>query len=138
MSDNNKSEKNWLDVSCTVHYLYADRPADMSGKYEVTLGNLSDRAVTNLKGWGVNVKTNPKKPEFGHYITCTSHNPLTDRVFDQNGEVLTALVGSGSKAVATISTYKWTYKSKSGVSPSLFKLVITDLVPVERKQREVV
>jgi len=37
-------------------------------------------------------------------------------------------VGNGSKAICMIGSYAWTYKNKKGVSPSLAKLVITDLV----------
>jgi hypothetical protein len=37
-------------------------------------------------------------------------------------------VGNGSKAKAVINPYEWKYKNKKGVSPSLRKLVITELI----------
>ena len=40
----------------------------------------------------------------------------------------TEAIGNGSKAKALVSSYSWTYKNKKGVSPSLKKLVVTELV----------
>lgn len=131
-------KRNYLDVSCTVHWAFVEKPADMSGKYEVTLGSLSEKATTNLEGWGVKVKSNPNKPELGRHIKCTSNNPMTDRIFDVSENPMQELIGGGSKAVATVSTYQWEFKGKKGVSPSLVRLVITDLVPVPRRAREAV
>jgi hypothetical protein len=42
-------------------------------------------------------------------------------------------VGNGSKAIALIAPYEWKFKNKKGVSASLKKLVITDLVKYEAK-----
>jgi hypothetical protein len=106
----------------------------MSGKYEVVLGNLSDAAVTNLKGAGVPVKNNPDKPEQGNYITCRSSRPI--EATDQGGNPVTVLVGNGSRAIATVGSYEWTFKNKTGTSPSIYKLVITDLVEVTRREQE--
>jgi hypothetical protein len=45
-----------------------------------------------------------------------------------DGDEITEDIGNGSKAKALVGSYDWTYKNKKGVSPSLIKLVITDLV----------
>ena len=37
------------------------------------------------------------------------------------------MVGNGSKAKVVLSHYDWTFKGKKGRSPSIFKLIITDL-----------
>lgn len=96
---------------------------DMSGKYQVDLCNLSDAAVLALEDVGISVK---HKDEMGSHITCKSKNPI--RAKGAEGEDLEGVsVGNGSKAVCKIGTYDWTFKGKSGVSPSLNYLQITEL-----------
>jgi hypothetical protein len=88
---------------------------------------LSDKAVTALEDMGISVQENAeKKPEQGKYITCKSQRPI--KVFDDDGLEIDEDVGNGSKAVCMIGSYPWTYKNKKGISASLAKLVITDLV----------
>jgi hypothetical protein len=71
--------------------------------------------------------TVPDKEGQGRYITCKSANPI--KAFDNDGVELAGVkIGNGSKAKAIITSYEWKYKNKKGVSPSLKKLVITDLV----------
>jgi hypothetical protein len=66
----------------------------------------------------------------GYYITCKSNNPI--RAYDKNGEVMEGIgVGNGSQSVALVSFYDWSWKNKAGRSPSLKKLVVTDLVSFE-------
>lgn len=40
-------------------------------------------------------------------------------------------IGNGSKAEALVGFYEWRYQKKEGVSPSLKKLVITELQAYE-------
>ena len=123
-----------IKVNCTMHWAFLKKPAEMSGKFEAVLGNLSDAAVTNLKGAGIKVHNNPDKPEQGNYITCRSTRPI-EAIFE-DGTPVEALVGNGSRAIATIGCYEWTFKNKTGVSPTIYKLVINDLVEVQRRQDE--
>lgn len=96
---------------------------DLSGKYEVNLCKLSDAAVEALKEMGIDVK---EKEGMGKYILCKSAKPM--KAFDVDNDEITEDIGNGSKAKAIITSYEWKYKNKKGVSPSLKKLVITDLV----------
>jgi hypothetical protein len=99
----------------------------MSGKFQLNLCNLSDAAVEALEDMGISVQTGEeKKAEMGRYITCKSEKAI--RVFDTDNDEITEAIGNGSKGKALVSSYSWTYKNKKGVSPSLKKLVITDLV----------
>jgi hypothetical protein len=50
------------------------------------------------------------------------------KAFDVDGEEITEEIGNGSKAKALVTPYEWKYKNKKGISASLIKLVITDLV----------
>ena len=99
----------------------------MTDAYTVDLCNLSDKAVAALEDMGISVQENlEKKPEQGKYITCKSQRPI--KAFDTDNEEIVEDIGNASKAICMIGSYPWTYKNKKGISPSLAKLVITDLV----------
>jgi hypothetical protein len=123
-------EKQKVKIKCDIFWCQHNRMNEMSGAYQVNLGNLSDAAVAALEEMGVSVreKTDLKDGDvnMGKYITCKSQKPM--RVFDVDGEPIEEAIGNGSKGKALISAYEWTYKNKKGVSPSCLKLVVTDLV----------
>jgi hypothetical protein len=105
-------------------YLTSINP--QANKYTVDLCNLNERTVEALEGMGINVLTNAKKPEKGHYITCKSTYPIPAE--DESGTEIKVGVGNGSKAIVMVKPYKWEWKNKSGISPTLMKLKVTDLV----------
>ena len=110
-------------IHTTLYWASLNNKNDLSGKYQVDLGNLSDAAVMALEGIGIDVKN---KPDLGNYISCKSTTPI--KAVDEQGIALNpeTLVGNGSKAA--VSFYDWTHMNKSGRSPSLVKLMVTDLV----------
>jgi len=116
-----------IKLRADIMWAYLDTPNEMSNKYQVDLCNLSAAAVKALEGMGIEVRT---KDDKGAYITCKSQNPI--RAYDESGlEMTGVIVGNGSKAIAVIGSYSWTWKNKEGVSPSLKKLVIEELVSYE-------
>lgn len=116
-----------LKIKADVYWASLNRKNEMADAYTVDLCNLSDKAVAALEDMGISVLENlEKKPEQGKYITCKSQRPI--KAFDTDNDEITEDVGNGSKAICMIGTYAWTYKNKKGVSPSLAKLVITDLI----------
>ena len=116
-----------LKIKATVNWAFLNRKNEMADAYTVDLCNLSDKAVAALEDMGISVQENAeKKPEQGKYITCKSQRPI--KAFDTDNEEIVEDIGNGSKAICMIGSYAWTYKNKKGVSPSLAKLVITDLV----------
>ena len=116
-----------LKIKADVYWAKLNRKNEMADAYTVDLCNLSDKAVAALEDMGISVQENlEKKPEQGKYITCKSQRPI--KAFDTDNEEIVEDVGNGSKAICMIGSYAWTYKNKKGVSPSLAKLVITDLV----------
>lgn len=118
------AESQSVKIKADVMWAQLDKVNEMSGKYQVNLCNLSDAAVVALEEMGISV---PDKEGQGRYITCKSANPI--KAFDNDGVELAGVkIGNGSKAKAIITSYEWKYKNKKGVSPSLRKLVITDLV----------
>ena len=116
-----------LKLKADVYWASLNRKNEMADAYTVDLCNLSDKAVAALEEMGISVQENlEKKPEQGKYITCKSQRPI--KAFDTDNEEIVEDVGNGSKAICMVGSYPWTYKNKKGVSPSLAKLVITDLV----------
>lgn len=116
-----------LKIKATVNWAFLNRKNEMADAYTVDLCNLSDKAVAALEEMGISVQENlEKRPEHGKYITCKSQRPI--KAFDTDNDEIVEDVGNGSKAICMIGSYAWTYKNKKGVSPSLAKLVITDLV----------
>lgn len=125
------STQNPVKVRATLQYCYHNRKADLSNKFEVTLANLSDAATAKLGEMGIEVKTSEKHPEWGNYIIVRSNYeiPLTDSNGEELGEDVK--VGNGSKAEALVDSYEWAYKKKTGVSPSVVGIVVTDLIRYE-------
>jgi hypothetical protein len=113
-----------IKVKATVMYPYLTQPNDRfnpeNPKYEVSLAQLSEKAVEAIEGIGVKVY---HKPDQGHKISCKSTMPI--RVYDTEGnEIDGSIVGNESEAVAILSFYENRY----GKFPQLNRLVITKLV----------
>jgi hypothetical protein len=114
-----------VKVKAEIMWAFLNKPNEMSGKFQVDLCNLSDKAVGALEEMGIEVKTKEGK---GAYVTCKSTRPIA--AYDDGGSLLEGeILGNGSKAAAIITPYEWSFKGKKGVSPSLRKMVITELVP---------
>jgi hypothetical protein len=85
--------------------------------------------VKALEELGITVRSNAeKRADEGHYITCKSNYKID--AFDSKGDLIPAEVkiANGSKATAVISFYEWNYRGKKGISPSIRKLTITNLI----------
>ena len=116
-----------LKIKATVYWAFTSRKNEMADCYTVDLCNLSDKAAAALEDMGIPVQENAeKKPEQGKYITCKSQRPI--KAFDTDNAEIDEDIGNGSKSICMVGTYPWTYKNKKGISASLAKLVITDLV----------
>lgn len=119
-----------IKVQADIMWAFLDTPNQLSGKYQVDLCNLTKGAVDALKGMGVNVLNKSEQPEKGQYITAKSVNyPI--KTEDVNGNPITAKVGNGSKGIALLKPYEYSYKGKKGVGIGINKLVVTDLVVYE-------
>jgi len=120
-------ENNRVKLRADVMWASLNRVNEMSQKYQVDLCNLSDAAVKAFEDMGITCK---HKEEQGYFITCKSNNPI--RAYDKDGDLIEGvMIGNGSKAVAMVGSYEWKWKNKEGVSPSLKKLIIEELVAFE-------
>ena len=114
-----------VKIKADIMWAYLTKPNEMSGKYQVDLCNLSEKASEALESMGIDVKTKEGK---GRFITCKSVRPIT--IYDDGGSILDgSLLGNGSKGVALVDSWEWQYQKKKGVSPGLKKLVITEYKP---------
>lgn len=118
----------------TLMWAKLDKVDDMSGKYQVELTNLSKDHVEAISGLGVEVRNNKDKPEKGFYVTCKSTRPIT--ALDKEGGILKQVVGNGSKANILLGSYDWTFKGKKGKSPTIAKMIVTDLKVYEGDDAE--
>lgn len=116
-----------LKVQAEVMWAFLDKPNELSGKYQVDLCNLSKDAVKALTDVGVNVRKKEDQPEKGFFVTAKSANyPI--KTVGMDGNPLNGVkVANGSKAVALLSPYEYTYQKKKGVAVGIDKLIITDL-----------
>jgi len=111
-------------VKADIMWAFLDTPNQMSERYQVDLCNLSPEAIERIESAGIDVK---KKDEKGFFIVAKSKNyPIKTEMSD--GSTINAKVGNGSKGVAWIKPYKYTFRGKDGVSAGINKLVITDLI----------
>jgi hypothetical protein len=115
-----------VKIKATLMWASLDKVNPMSGDYQVELCELSPAAVAALEEIGVEARKRPDKPEKGFFITAKSKYPI--RAYDPAGDEIHAAVGNGSKGTAVIGSYEWTFKNKKGVSASIKKLVVTDIV----------
>ena len=112
-----------VKIKATLFWCQHNKINELSGKYQMILGQLSDAAVEALEGLGISTM---EKEEMGKYITCKSAKPM--RIYDVDGDEINEDIGNGSKAKAIITSYEWKYKNKKGVSPSAKKIVVTEHV----------
>jgi hypothetical protein len=115
-----------LKVQAEIMWAFLDTPNQLSGKYQVDLCNLTKEAVKTLEGMGASVRKKDEQPEKGFFVTAKSVNyPIT--TVDADGNPITGKVGNGSKGIALLKPYEYSYKGKKGVGIGINKLIVTDL-----------
>ena len=72
-----------VKVKADIMWAYLNKPNELSGKYQVDLCNLSDKAAKALEGMGLEIKQKEGK---GNYITCKSTRPIV--AFDDGGSAI--------------------------------------------------
>ena len=114
-----------VTINADIMWASLNEPNRMSGKFQVDLTQLSKAAIEALEMMGLSVRS---KEGQGDFITAKSNNPI--RAYDTDGnEIKGILIGNGSKGKAVIGYYDWKSPAgQAGRSPSLMKLVVTDLI----------
>jgi hypothetical protein len=133
------SEAN-INLKCQLYWPSLTSKNQLADKYTVDLALLSDEAVTALEDMGL--KVNNKGDDRGYYITCKSNNKY--RAFHPDGEEVLikgrtplseddnpdmgVIVANGSEAKCLVGFYDWEYMKKKGRSPTLRRMVISNVV----------
>ena len=114
-----------ITINSTFMWPFLTETNKMSGKYQVDLTQLSPAAVEALEMMGCTVLN---KPDKGDFVTVKSNHSI--RVYDTDGKEITGVqVGNGTTAKCVIKPYHWKSPAgKAGVSPSLMKAIVTELV----------
>lgn len=100
---------------------------EVTNKYQVVLGNLSQAAVEKLEELGIGVKQDTKG-EGGSFIKPTSKWPIIPVDVDGNSFMgATQQIGYGSVVRATIKPYAYNVGGNSGVSPKIERIVVEEL-----------
>ena len=125
-----------VKVAATVSFPSLTRPDQMSGKYSIQLGNLSDAASEKLEELGVAVKYKDDAYNRGRFVECKSKFPIDNSkyqtVIDDAGLSMDPdLIGPGSKVEAILKAYEWSMGGKSGVGVRLVKLQVKELAKAE-------
>jgi len=95
-----------------------------NNRYECTIGNISDDDAAKLTSLGIRVKN---KESQGNYIVAKSlhlFNPTDENLKPVDVKAL----GNGSKCTAIITAYTHKMSAKFGNSPSIKKLMVTEVV----------
>ena len=103
---------------------------EMSGKYQMDIGNLSDEAVKALESHGVQ----PKNKEDEREWFVTARTKYTVPVINSDKEEMNGtLIGNGSEVKVKIGFNKdHPMVSQYGTSMYLNKVMVTNLVTYER------
>jgi hypothetical protein len=126
-----------VTVKATVMWCNHNKLNEMSNKYQLELTNLSENAVKALEGIGLEVRKREDKPEKGFYITCKSVRQM-DKIFDKTGaSLIDVSIGNGSTGTAIVGAYDWAFKNKKGLSASLIKMTIDNLVAYDAEDTPV-
>jgi hypothetical protein len=129
------ADTNTAIIEATLYWPNLDRPNDMSGKYQVDLGNLDDAALKILKGLGIEPRDgSPKKdtdPDKGQFVTAKSNYAI--KVVFKNGveQVDPSLIGNGTVAKVKVNSFDWKFKGKTGTSLGAQKLQVISLAKYE-------
>lgn len=120
-----------IPVKVDLFWAFLNEPNKMSEKYQVDLCNLSKEAVKKLTDIGVEVKQDDKKADQGFYVTAKSKMyPIL--AVDTDGRKISEKVANGSRGVAFIKPYEYTFKGKKAMGVGVSKIVIQDLIVYEK------
>tara|TARA_X000001388_G_scaffold65139_1_gene51533 strand:- start:1192 stop:1596 length:405 start_codon:yes stop_codon:yes gene_type:complete len=113
-----------ITVRGTIYWCERNKLNKFSNKYQVQLGNLSEKAVEAIEDMGIAPSNKSDEREF--FITMKSNNPM--RLTDENGVEIPedVLIANGSEAVAVVGYYDWSVGT--GRSPSMIKMKVTNLI----------
>lgn len=112
-----------VKIKGDVMWANLDKKNRLSGKYQLEICNLSEKAIEALQDQAMlDVNHDDEK---GYYITPKSQNyPI--KAFDAGGQEIDAVIGNGSKCTAVIKPYK--NKFNGNINAGVSAITVTELV----------
>ena len=99
---------------------------DDNDRYECTVGNISDADCEKLKTLGIKIK---HKDSMGNFIVGKTKDYKYYNLVDKdNKPVDSDIIGNGTKVIVTLSSYETKMTKMHGMSPSINRIVVTDLI----------
>lgn len=126
----------WINDAVTLNTAFDDN----NKKFKLTVCNVSPKAAERLSAdFGIKLKTNPEKPEYGLFFNAKSLYAWEFK--DDAGNVVNPSdIGNGTKAIVEVSgSYDHKFAKAHGKGPvvnSRGGVVITELVSREAKTME--
>lgn len=115
-----------VTLRATVFWGKFEKKDEMSGKYQVVLGNLSESAVAKLNELGIRVKDTEA---MGSCITTKSNWPIVPVDVDGNSFAdKTQMIGNGTIVRASLKPFAYSVGANSGVTTLPQRIVVEDLV----------
>ena len=113
-----------ITLKGTLYWVERNKLNKFSDKYQIVLGNLSEKAVAALDDMGIAAAN--KGDEKDYFITMKSKNPM--RVTDDQGVEYDSdvMIANGSEAVCVVGYYDWSVGT--GRSPSMIKCKVTKMI----------
>lgn len=120
-----------IPVKVDLFWACLSEPNQLSEKYQVDLCNLSKEAVKKLTEIGVEVKNDDKKADQGFFVTAKSKlYPIL--AVDADGRKIDAKIANGSKGVAFIKPYEYSFKGKKSMGVGVSKIVVQELIEYQK------
>lgn len=102
---------------------------DMNDRYECVVGNISEEDCAKLKTLGIKIK---HKDSQGNFIVGKTKDYKYYNLQDAAGKPVDSdIVGNGTKVTVTLSSYETKMTKMHGMSPSINKIVVTELLKYE-------
>lgn len=129
MSKNDKGDNRQVNVKGTLLWPCLLEPAEMSGKHEVVVTNLSADDVKKLKAVGVTARTREDKPEYGSFVTPKANRPplVVDWNRDTYDPEKVEKIGNGTVGNVCIRAFDYDYNGKKGVGAGLQAIQVLEL-----------
>lgn len=113
-------------VSGVAYWAYLDHTNELSGKYQIDIGQLDDATVAKLAAVGIKAKNKPDKEgknERGNFITPKSNKP--PMVVDRSKQPIVdpSAIGNGSQVMAVVRPFLGKNVANMGLGLQVLQVV---------------
>lgn len=123
-----------LIINGTAFWAHIQKPNELSGKFQIDVGNLDAATVKSLQAIGARVHN--KGDDRNDYVTAKSS--FIPNIVDAKRNPLPAgtLIGNGSKVNVLLAPYAYDFKGKKGVGLGLNGIQVLQLVSFKKEEAD--